>query len=344
MKFDFTKHKRIKSRSVSAENFNGEKGKGGMATEGMGKAPAGELGQTFKISPCVRIPANSEFTVCDIKGSGEVNHIWMTCAPQCFTRLFIEMYYDGSEIPSVSLPLGKLFAIGHEERSIVNSLTVTVNPAGGMNLYWPIPFRKGFKTVISNTDSQDAVLYYQIDYQLKRIPRSTGYFHAFYRESLPLKAKENHVVLEKIEGKGSYVGTFMTYKTDFTTWWGEGEFKFFLDGDDKFPTICGTGTEDYFGGAWNFEQPQGRYCYYSTPYQGLIDIIPQDKIYVKDQSFSMYRWHLNDPVYFDKDIRVEVQAIGWQEDMQHYRVSSADITTVAIVYLNKITDVRGGTK
>lgn len=341
MILDFTRNGKIKSRSVSAENFSGEKGKGGMATEGMGKIPAGELGQTFKISPCINIPASSAFTVLDIKGSGEINHIWMTCAPQCFTGLKIEMYYDGSDIASVSLPLGKLFAVGHGERSIVNSLAVTVNPAGGMNLYWPIPFRKGVKIVVENTDAQDAVLYYQIDYQLKRISRSAYYFHAFYRQSLPLKQGENHTVLERTEGKGIYAGTFMTYKTDFTTWWGEGEFKFFLDGDGKFPTICGTGTEDYFGGAWNFEQPQGRYRYYSTAYQGLVDILPEDKIYIENQRFSMYRWHIADPIYFDKDIRAEVQAIGWREDMKFYRLSEAEITTVAIVYLRKITNSKG---
>ena len=342
--FDFVKYKRIKSRSVSAENFNGEKGKGGMATEGMGKIPAGELGRPFKISPCVNVPASSAFTVCDIKGSGEINHIWMTCAPVGFSAFTVEFYYDGSAVPSVSMPLGKLFAIGHDEKSLVNSLAVTVNPAGGMNMYWPVPFRKGVKITLTNTSEQDIVIYYQVDYQLKRIPRSACYFHAFYRESLPVEHKRNHVVLEKTAGRGAYVGTFMTYKTDFTTWWGEGEFKFFLDGDGEYPTICGTGTEDYFGGAWNFEQPQGRYRYYSTAYQGLVDVIPKDKIYIKDQRFSMYRWHLTDPVYFGKDIRVEVQAIGWQEDMKNYRLSQAEITTVAIVYLHKITNVKGERK
>lgn len=339
MKFDFTKYKRIKSRAITAENFDGSKGRGGMATEGMGKIPSGELGQTYKISPCVCVHGQTEFTVCDIKGSGEVNHIWMTCAPVGFAGFTVEFYYDGASFPSVSLPLGKLFAIGHDQKSIVNSLAVTVNPAGGMNLYWPIPFRKGLKILLKNTTNEDIVIYYQVDYQLKRIPLSTCYFHAFYSQSLPVEAKQNHVVLHKIHGKGTYVGTFMTFKTDFTTWWGEGEFKFFIDGDDKFPTICGTGTEDYFGGAWNFEQPAGKYRYYSTAYQGLVDVIPDDAIYVTDQKFSMYRWHIADPIYFAKDLRVEVQAIGWETGLQRYRPLSPEITTVAYVYLKKVTDV-----
>lgn len=342
MKFNFLNSKKIISRSISAENYSGEKGKGGMAKEGIGKIPSGDLGQTYKISPCICIHPKEKQTICDIKGNGEIVHIWMTCAQNFFTSLNIEIFYDGFAYPSVSMPLGKLFAIGHNEKSRVNSLMVTVNPSGGMNLYWPIPFKKGVKIVITNNDDVDAILYYQIDYQLKHIKHNTLYFHAFYRESLPVKAKENHVILEKIKGKGAYVGTFMTYKTDFTTWWGEGEFKFFLDCDDKFPTICGTGTEDYFGGAWNFEQPQGRYSYYSTAYQGLIDVLPEDKIYVEGQRFSMYRWHLLDPIYFDRDIRVEVQAIGWHKDMLTYRCSEADISTVAILYLKNITNVKGG--
>ncbi len=339
MKFDFTKYKKIQSRAITAENFDGGKGRGGMATEGMGKIPAGDLGQTFKVSPCVCVPKQSAFTVCDIKGSGEVNHIWMTCAPVGFKGFTIEFYYDGASFPSVSLPLGKLFAVGHNQKSIVNSLAVTVNPAGGMNLYWPVPFRKGLKILLKNTTDEDIVIYYQVDYQLKRIPLSTCYFHAFYNESLPVEARKNHVVLKKIRGKGMYVGTFMTFKTDFTTWWGEGEFKFFIDGDDKFPTICGTGTEDYFGGAWNFEQPAGKYRYYSTAYQGLVDVLPEDEIYVTNQRFSMYRWHIADPVYFAKDLRVEVQAIGWETGLQRYRPLSPEITTVAFVYLKKVTDV-----
>lgn len=338
MKFDFN-YKHVQSRAITAENFDGKKGMGGMATEGMGKIPAGDLGRTFKISPCVTVEGKHDFVMCNIVGSGEVNHIWMTCAPEGYTSI-IEFYYDGSDVPSVSMPLGKLFAVGHDRKSIVNSLMVTVNPAGGMNLYWPIPFRKGLKVVLKNTSEAPLVIYYQFDYQLKRIPRSTSYFHAFYNESLPLEVKKNHVILDTIRGKGTYVGTFMTFKTDFTTWWGEGEVKFFIDGDKDFPTICGTGTEDYFGGAWNFEQPVGQYRYYSTAYQGLVDVIPEDAIYVTDQKFSMYRWHVTDPVYFARDLRVEIQAIGWEEGLQRYRPLSPEITSVAIVYLDKITNVK----
>lgn len=339
MKFDFN-YKPIQSRAITAENVDGKKGCGGMATEGMGKIPAGSLGQTFKISPCTMVPGKAELVLCDIKGSGEINHIWMTCTPEGYTNSILEFYYDGATVPSVSVPLGKFFAVGHDQKSIVNSLMVTVNPAGGMNSYWPIPFRKGIKVVLRNLAEAEFVIYYQFDYQHKHIPRSTSYFHAFYNESLHLEPGKNHMILNKIQGKGTFVGTFMTFKTDFTTWWGEGEVKFFIDGDDRFPTICGTGTEDYFGGAWNFEQPIGQYRYFSTAYQGLVDIIPEDSIYVTDQKFSMYRWHVSDPIYFSKDLRVEIQAIGWEEGLQHYRLLSPDISTVAFAYLNKITDAR----
>ena len=132
----------------------------------------------------------------------------------------------------------------------------------------------------------------------------------------------------------------MTFTTDYDTFWGEGEFKFFIDGDEEFPTICGTGTEDYFGGAWSFEQPKGKYRRFTTAYQGLSEVTPEDAFDVVGQRFSMYRWHINDPIYFAKDLRVEVQALGWEYDWKCYRAIAPDITTAAFVYLKKITNVK----
>lgn len=337
--FEFN-YKRIKSRAITAENFTGEKGRGGMATEGTGKAVSADLGRTFKISPSVIIAKKSTFTVCDVKGSGEVRHVWVTCAPVGFQGIVAEFFYDGADFPSVSIPLGKLFAIGGDNPSAVNSLAVTVNPRGGMNLYWRVPFRKGLKITFENITDEDITVYYQIDYQLKRIPRSSCYFHVFYNESLPVTPEKNHAVLAKVRGKGVYVGTFMTFTTDYDTFWGEGEFKFFIDGDEEFPTICGTGTEDYFGGAWSFEQPKGKYRRFTTAYQGLPEVTPEDAFDVVGQRFSMYRWHINDPIYFAKDLRVEVQALGWEYDWKCYRAIAPDITTAAFVYLKKITNVK----
>jgi hypothetical protein len=303
-----------KSRSISPENFTGEKGKAAMATEGTGKNAARDLGRGWKISPSVRIPAKSTFTMGEINGSGVIQQIWMTPAPLDKTQLYIlRFYWDGETTPSVEVPMSHFFACGWGKYAQINSLAVCVNPGSAFNSYWAMPFRKSARITMENLDEKDMVLYYQINYTLTDVPKDAGYFHAQYRRESPLKTKGLFTILDGVQGQGQYVGTYLAWEVHSPGWWGEGEIKFYMDGDTEFPTIAGTGTEDYFCGSYNFENHETKkYQTFSTPYTGLAQVLPPDEIYKVGQRFGLYRWHITDPVRFDKDLRVTIQALGWQ--------------------------------
>lgn len=333
-----------KTRSVSAENFKGEKGKGGMAIEGTGSKPAADLGQGWKVSPSITIPGNSSIVLAEIDGPGAIQHIWMTCLPGVWRTLVIRMYWDGEDTPSVETPFGDFFCNGWCERSNIRSMAVAVNPAGGMNSYWQMPFRKSARITIENMDDRNVVLYYQITYALTEIPDDMAYFHARWRRSNPLKYKEVHTIVDGIKGQGHYAGTYLAWGVNNNGWWGEGEIKFYMDGDREFPTICGTGTEDYFGGAWNFEFPEGQYGVFSNLYTGLHQVIKPDGLYKSQQRFSMYRWHIMDPVRFEEDLKVTIQALGWRSK-ERYLPLQDDISSVGFWYqtephadFSKLTD------
>ncbi len=247
------------TRSISPENFTGEPGKAGMATEGTGARPARELGQGWKVSPSINIPAHTTVTLADIDGSGAIQHIWLTVAPEWWRKLVLRCYWDGEAAPSIEVPLGDFFCNGWSERCNVSSLAVAVNPAGGFNCYWEMPFRRHARITIENlTDADTSGFYYQVTYALTDVPDDAAYFHAQWRRSNPLPYMQDHVLLDGVRGQGHYVGTYIAWGVNNNGWWGEGEIKFFMDADQQFPTICGTGTEDYFGGAWDFLNPEGR--------------------------------------------------------------------------------------
>lgn len=320
-----------KTRSISAENFTGEKGKAGMATEGTGAECARDLGQGWKISPSVRITGHTVFTMAEIQGPGAIQHIWLTCFPGTWRGLIFRIYWDGEETPSIEVPVGDFFCNGWCERSNVTSLPIAVNPAGGMNSYWEMPFRKSAKITMENLLDDDAVLYYQVDYTLTEVPEDMAYFHAQWRRDNPLKYKEVHTILDGVKGKGHYVGTYLAWQSNNNNWFGEGEIKFYMDGDKEFPTICGTGTEDYFGGAWNWEHPKGQYGTYSTAFLGMHQVIRPDGLYVSQQRFGMYRWHIMDPIRFEQDLRVTIQALGWRSGHRYLPLQD-DIASVAYWY------------
>ncbi|MBU5444528.1 glycoside hydrolase family 172 protein [Paenibacillus sp. MSJ-34] len=322
---------KAKTRSICAENFTGEKGKAGMAVDGTGSRFARDLGQGWKVSPSVSVKAKTTFTMADVVGPGAIQHIWLTCLPNVWRTLILRIYWDGEEQPSVEVPVGDFFCNGWCERSNVNSLPVAVNPAGGMNSYWEMPFRKAAKITMENIAEEDATLFYQIDYTLTDIPDDAAYFHAQWRRSNPVKYKDVHTIVDGICGRGHYVGTYLAWQSNHTGWWGEGELKFYLDGDGTFPTICSTGTEDYFGGAWNFEYPQGQYGSFSTAFLGLHQVIAPDGLYRSQQRFGMYRWHVMDPIRFEEDLRVIVQALGWRSG-ERYLPLQDDIASVAFWY------------
>ena len=302
------------TRSISAENFNGAKGQGGMATEGTGSVPSRELGRTWKVSPSINIAGKTTATLADIDGPGAIQHIWLTVFPTHWRRLILRFYWDNEETPSVEVPVGDFFCNGWAERCNISSLAICVNPAGGFNSYWEMPFRKHARITIENLGEQEVKgFYYQITYALTDVSADRAYFHAQWRRSNPLPVKQDHTLIEGITGQGHYVGTYLAWGVCNNGWWGEGEIKFFMDGDKDFPTICGTGTEDYFGGAWNFEHPKGQYGIFTTPYSGLAQVIKPDGLYTTQQRFGLYRWHIADPIRFKKDLRVTIQAIGWRD-------------------------------
>ncbi len=300
------------TRSISAENFNGEKGKGGMATEGTGKLVAADLGQGWKVSPSIHIAPNTTVTLAEIDGPGAIQQIWLTCFPTWWRRLIIRFYWDNETTPSVEVPLGDFFANGWCERANIASLPICVNPAGGFNCYWEMPFRKHARITVENLTPEEVQgFYYQINYTLTEVPEDCGYFHAQWRRSNPLPYKTVHTLLDGVTGQGQYVGTYLAWGVNNNGWWGEGEIKFYMDGDREWPTIVGTGTEDYFGGAWNFEFPKGQYGIFCTPYTGVPQVIKPDGLYQSQQRFGMYRWHIVDPIRFKADLKVTIQALGW---------------------------------
>ena len=326
-----------KSRSISPENFTGEKGRGGMATEGTGQHAAAELGQGWKVSPSVVIKAGTTFTLAEIRGPGCIQQIWMTPTGN-WRRSILRFYWDDEPEPSVEVPVGDFFACGWGQYCQINSLAVCVNPGSAFNCYWPMPFRKKARITMQNLDDRDMVLYYQINYQLAPVSKDAAYFHAQFRRESPLKQKGLYTIVDGIRGRGHYVGTYLAWEVHSPGWWGEGEIKFYMDGDREFPTICGTGTEDYFCGSYNFDTkgPDGknRYTIFSTPYSGLPQVIPPDKIYEPGQRFGLYRWHIMDPIRFEKDLRVTIQALGWKktESGSRYLQLEDDIASVAYWY------------
>lgn len=323
------------SRSISAENFTGEKGKGGMATEGAGKEFARELGQGWKVSPCVYIKPGDTITIAEIDGPGIIKHIWMTDNAPKNRKLILRIYWEDNENPSVEAPLGDFFACAeHQTYAQLTSIPVCVNPKRAFNCYWNMPFYKKCKITLENIYNEDINVYYQIDYILTELPENSAYFHAQFRRINPLPYKSVYTILDNVQGNGQYVGTYLFWGVNNTGWWGEGEVKFYLDGDEEFPTICGTGTEDYFCGSWNFDIG-GKYQEFCTPYSGLAKVIRPDGLYSSQQRFSMYRWHIQDPIYFKKDIKVTIQALGWR-DKERYLPLQDDISSVAFWYQDSV--------
>ncbi len=237
--------------------------------------------------------------------------------------LILRIYWDGADTPGVETPLGDFFCNGWKKNVSIQALPINVNSSGGLNCYFPMPFRKHARVTLENRSPGDvAEFYYTINYALTDIPDDEAYFHAQFRRANPLPYKQEYVILDGIEGKGHYVGVYMAWQQNSEGWWGEGEFKAFLDGDGEFPTFCGTGTEDYFGGAWCFGSN------YSAPFLGYplgeSDRRPGNR-------HGLYRFHVLDPIRFEKDIRLTMQALGWRS-WGRFLPLQDDISSVAYWY------------
>ncbi|MQY79558.1 MAG: DUF2961 domain-containing protein [Bacteroidetes bacterium] len=327
-----------KTRSISPENFTGEKGKGGMATleEGSAAKAARDLGQGWKVNPYVRIKPGETFTMAEITGEGAIQHIWMT--PTGNYRLSIlRIYWDNEDEPSVEVPVGDFFCTGwgNGTEPAIRSLPVCVNPRSGLNSYWQMPFRKKCRITMENLDSRQMVLYYQVDYTLTDVPEDAAYFHAQFRRTNPLPYKEDYTIVDGIKGKGHYVGTYLSHGANSPGWWGEGEIKFFMDGDTEFPTICGTGEEDYFCGSYCYEMrknesDQDIYTSFTTPYAGFYFLDPS-KTGTHLSRVGQYRWHIMDPVRFESDLKITIQSLGWQSGGRYLPLRD-DLSSVAYWY------------
>ena len=309
------------SRSINWENRTGEKSKACIEASGLGPSRKG--------SPCIRAIRSGETVVLgEIDGPGVIQHIWMTVTDQTPSGRFVlrdlvlRMYWDYEATPSIECPLGDFFLNGFARGCEVNSLPVAVNPKRGMNSFIPMPFHSHALITLENQHAGEVpAFFYQIDYCLTELPRDIGYFHAQWRRQKFTEPGKDYVLLDQVNGRGHYIGTYLALTTLERYWWGEGEFKFYIDGDSEYPTQCSTGTEDYFGGAWSFGGYTDERGYmmektYCTPYMGF-------PFYSRDDTFhsdyynrdcppmrGFYRWHIVDPILFQKDLRVELQQIG----------------------------------
>lgn len=327
------------TRSISPENFTGAKGQGGRSTDGAARRAARDLGLGWKVSPYILIEPGGTFELADINGQGAIQQIWMTLARGRWRHTILRMYWDDHPQPSVECPIGDFFANGWESYARVDSLAVCVNPGRAFNCYWEMPFYKRARITLENLSDEKIVVYYQINYALAKLPPDTAYFHAQFRRTNPLPYKEVYTIVDNIEGQGQYVGTYMAWGSNNAGWWGEGEIKFYMDEDEKFPTICGTGTEDYFCGAYCFDPgimekyAASGYETYNSPYAGLPQVIRADGIYSSQQRFGMYRWHIPDPIRFEQRLNVTMQALGWRTDKdRRYLPLQDDIASVAFWY------------
>jgi hypothetical protein len=326
------------SRSISPENFNGARGSGGKAETGTGSGAARELGQGWKISPSVDIKAKTTFTIAEIDGPGSIQHIWMTPTGNWRWEI-LRIYWDDEPTPSVEVPVGDFFGMGWGQYSPLKSLAVCVNPGSAFNCYWPMPFRKKCRITMENIDDKDMTLYYSVDYLLTEVASNAAYFHAQFRRVNPLPYKGVVTLLDSVRGKGQYVGTYLAWGVHNNGWWGEGEIKFYMDGDKDWPTICGTGTEDYFCGSYDFDTHtrntagvnESHYTEFNSPYSGLAQVIKGDGHYDVAQRFGLYRWHIADPIRFDKNLRVTIQALGWREGGRYLPLQD-DISSTVFWY------------
>ena len=320
------------TRSISPENVTGEKGKGAMSLDGLAKDCARDLGQGWKISPYIFIQPGETVTLAEIDGPGAIQQIWMTMRG-VWRQNIIRFYWEDRGEPSVEVPVGDFFASGWGTFSQVSSIPVCVNPGSAFNCYWEMPFRRKCKITMTNISDERTTLFYQINYTLTEIPEDCAYFHASFRRVNPLPYGEVYTILDNVKGQGHYVGTYMAWGTNNNGWWGEGEIKFYIYGESSFPTICGTGTEDYFCGSYDFENPEthDEYVRFTTPFSGLNQVIVPDKLYLSQFRFGMYRWHIMDPIRFKRDLKVTIQALGWRNGKRYLPLQD-DIASVAYWY------------
>lgn len=309
-------------RAITWENKTGAPGAGGQARNGR------------KGSPCIPLIKPGEtVTLMDVDGPGVIRHIWITIRrrdPNHLRNHILRMYWDHETTPSVEVPLGDFFGTAHgrvasDEKGVpvhMSSAWTTQTLGRGFNCYFPMPFDRHARITVENdTGEESRSFFFQIDYeQLPALPENVGRFHAQFRRQNPTVEKQDYVIVDNVRGPGMYVGTVIGVRALGPHWWGEGELKMYMDGDTKYPTICGTGTEDYFCAAWGMGL-------YQTPYHGCTLLLKND--FFKNDLVSMYRWHVLDPIRFRRSLKVTIQQIGWHQGLYE---RSDDWSSVAYWY------------
>ncbi|MEA3365132.1 MAG: glycoside hydrolase family 172 protein [Candidatus Hydrogenedentes bacterium] len=284
------------SRSISFENPTGTPGEGGKAASKLGPTRKGAPNRAFKPGETVQL--------ADIKGPGTIRHIWMTISdrkPETFRSFVIRAYWDGQEHPSIECPLGDFFGFAHGKVESYQSAVHSLGQNAGMNIWLPMPFTNRAYITLTNETDHDVTIYYQIDYTIDDDhPEDVGRLHVLFRRENPTTLKQDFELLPKREAKGRFIGSLVGVRALHNNWWGEGEIKVYMDGDEEFPTICGTGTEDWVCLSYGLQQ---------TPFMYHGANLSQGRFH------SFYRWHLPDPIYWEKEVRITIQQIAWDKGL-----------------------------
>ncbi|MBR0459467.1 MAG: DUF2961 domain-containing protein [Victivallales bacterium] len=322
---------------ADAENVYGLPGGGGRAVPGEPQEevarigqnqntalPASEeLGRGWKVRPYTYLEPKQEITLFDVDGPACIHHFWLTVDGRWLRELILKVYWDNEETPSILAPLGDFFCNAAGYTATLQSLAFCVNPTNALNCYLPMPFRKHARITIENLAPQRSPsLYYCINFTREPIPEDALYLHASFRRQNPLPLGTDFTILDGVKGAGRFAGCYLTWQSNNNGWWGEGEIKMYIDDDREFPTICGTGTEDYFCGAWNFQK---EFC---SPYSGCPLGAHNETAGARH---SLYRFHINDPVFFHTALKVDIQAIGWRSGGRYLPLQD-DISATAYWY------------